>query len=147
MRKAFCHLSANDIFIQYFIFSYNKFWRARVYQWWVVPYIFSRKIFEIAEKNWHSKDIKKTTKARQKSLSFESLSFAEYLSFMEYFLYENSTLMLKSLYNLNLCSVASIVRWHELNVGYFVWIHLKFKWKWAFCCWLEKCNYLVHLSR
>ena len=65
---------------------------------------------------------KETTKARQKSLPF-----VEYLSFMEYFLYENSTLMLKSVYNLNLCSVASIVRWHELNVGYFVWIHLKFK--------------------
>ena len=65
---------------------------------------------------------KTTTKAPQKSLSF-----VEYLSFMEYFLYENSTLMLKSVYNLNLCLVASIVRWHELNVGYFVWIHLKFK--------------------
>ena len=147
MREAFCHLSANEIFIRYFIFSYNKFWSARVYQWWPVACIFSRKIFEIAEKNWHSKDIKNTTKARQKSLSFESLSFVEYSSFMEYFLYENSTLMLKSLYNLNLCSVASIVRWHELNVGYFVWIHLKFKWNWAFCGWLEKCNYLVPLSR
>ena len=63
---------------------------------------------------------KKTRKARQKSLSFESLSFVKYLSFMEYFLHENSTLMLKSVYNLNLCLVASIVRWHELNVGYFV---------------------------
>ena len=90
---------------------------------------------------------KETTKARQKSLPFKSLSFVEYLSFMEYFLYENSALMLKSLYNLNVCSVASIVRLHELNAGYFVWIHLKFKWKWAFCGWLEKCNYLVHLSR
>ena len=99
-------------------------------------------------KKFGAQKIKKArTKARQKSLSFESLSFVEYLSFMEYFLYENSTLMLKSVYNLNLCLVASIVRWHELNVGYFVWIHLKFKWKWAFCGWLEKCNYLVHLSR
>ena len=65
---------------------------------------------------------KETTKARQKSLSF-----VEYLSLMEYFLYKNSTLMLKSLYNVNVCSVASIVRLHELNAGYFVWIHLKFK--------------------
>ena len=99
-------------------------------------------------KKFGTQKIKKTTtKACQKSLSFELLCFEEYLSFMEYFLYENSTLMLKSVYNLNLCSVASIVRWHELNVGYFVWIHLEFKWKWAFCGWLEKCNYLVHLSR
>ena len=148
MREAFCHLSSNEIFIRYFIFSYNKFWSAGVYQWWAVAYIFSRKIFEIAEKNWHSKDIKKNKQKPVKShYPFESLSFVEYSSFIEYFLYENSTLMLKSLYNLNLCSVASIVRWHELNVGYFVWIHLKFKWKWAFCGWLEKCNYLVHLSR
>ena len=116
-------------------------------QWWMVFYIFSWKIFEKFEKMWHSKNRKNKTKACQKSLFFESLSFVEYLSFMEDFLYENSTLMLKSVYNLNLCSVASIVRWHELNVGYFVWIHLKFKWKWAFCGWLEKCNYLVHLSR
>ena len=65
---------------------------------------------------------KETTKAHQKSLPF-----VEYLSFMEYFLYKNSTVMLKSLYNLNVCSVASIVRLHELNAGYFVWIHLKFK--------------------
>ena len=65
---------------------------------------------------------KESTKARQKSLSI-----VEYLSFMEYFLYKNSTLMLKSLSNVNVCSVASIVRLHELNAGYFVWIHLKFK--------------------
>ena len=65
---------------------------------------------------------KETARARQKSLPF-----VEYLSFMEYFLYENSTLILKSLYNLNVCSVASIVRLHESNAGYFVWIHLKFK--------------------
>ena len=79
---------------------------------------------EIFEKIWRSKE---TAKARQKSLPFKSLSFVEYLSLMEYFLYKNSTLMLKSLYNLNVCSVASIVRLHELNAGYFVWIHLKFK--------------------
>ena len=41
--------------------------------------------------------------------------------------------MLKSVYNLNLCSVCkwgqikvSIMKWPELNVGYFLWIHLKF---------------------
>ena len=70
---------------------------------------------------------KETRKAGEKSLPFKSLSFVEYLSFMEYFLYKNSTVMLKSVYNLNVCSVASIVRLHELNAGYFVWIHLKFK--------------------
>ena len=85
------------------------------------------KSLKILKKCGTQKIAKATTKARQKSLFFESLSFVEYLSFMEYFLYENSTRMLKSAYNLNLYLVASIVSWHELNVGYFVWILLKVK--------------------
>ena len=123
MCEAFCHLSANDIysvlhfFIKQFLMCNDE--------WYFI--FLAGKSLKILKKCGTQKIAKTTTKARQKSLFFESLSFVEYLSFMEYFLYENSTRMLKSAYNLNLCLVASIVRWHELNVGYFVWILLKVK--------------------